>query len=288
MDYLPGNSLYDRPMSAIPLSIGTSLAFESVFMPQQAPYDPARQIPNKVSLTEYQSCWINLTTMIRNLASSVKTELFTQVSVAELVQVIMEEVDVLETLFKIEGKELCRPVFYHSTYAHLLRQHKLGLSFREPSSEKQKFYALRVDAILTQLHRQSDQFVKLTDTPTPKSRDRALIFTHQPYDLCDYERFERLDLLESNTGVLKPRARWNTKYAPMSNQDFSHLPFFRKLLYVFGDRYLIKPSASPLRQQILKTSIERNWTPMTTLSKIRLDLSLDVRDPYLLSVFESL
>ena len=74
----------------------------------------------------------------------------------------------------------------------------------------------------------------------------------------------------------------------MSGKVFTHLPFTRKLLLIFGDKYLIKPYPPVLRNQILETSIQRKWTPVTTDEKISLDLSLDIRDPYMLTVINNL
>jgi len=54
-NYTAGATLASRTVSAFPISIGTSLAFESVFFPRQPSYDPERQIPNRVEVTQYQS-----------------------------------------------------------------------------------------------------------------------------------------------------------------------------------------------------------------------------------------
>lgn len=288
LDYSLGLSLSERTTSAFPVSIGTSLALESLFSPQKEPYDPQRVIPNQVNPQEYQSFWVNVTTLFRNLSSAVSKESFLRASVSELTATIEEEIDVIQTLFQTEAQNLCKPIFYYSTYKKLKSQNTPGLSFREPSTEQQKFYHHQLENTLKLLERHSDTVKVFDGSVIPDYKDRSMILTHQPYDLVRFKSFEKLDLLESNTGVLKPRALWNSKYNPMSGKSFTHLPFTRKLLLIFGDKYLIKPYPPVLRNQILETSINRKWSVMTTDDKINLDLSLDVKDPYMAAVIKSL
>ena len=94
-----------------------------------------------------------------------------------------------------------------------------------------------------------------------------------PYDLLSHKRFHQLDLLESNTGKLKKKHAWNSKYYPVGKADMSHLPFMKMLLMVFGDRPLIHPSIFKLRDSILQTSVKRGWTPVTTRDKVILKAS---------------
>lgn len=287
-DYLVGNTLTERAMSGFPVSIGTALALESIFPPSQPPYDPDRSIPTKVDLSLYNSFWINLTTLFRNLSSAVSKEAFLQASVEQLVETLFEEMEVIENLFKHEWGDGCEVIFFESDYNLLLRSTKLGLSFRVPSTDGQRFYQSRLIETMRWLNKHTDSIISLHDIVSPPHHESALMLTHQPYDLTAYTRFERLDLLESNTGVLKPRALWSTKYNPMSGVSFTNIPFHKKLLFVFGDRVLIKPGPLPLRKQILETAQTRNWHALTSLDKVRLDVSLDIRDPYMVAVFNSL
>lgn len=286
--YLSGQTLSERATSGFPLSIGTSLALESLFPPTQAVYDPDRKIPNHVNVGQYNSCWINVSTLFRNLHSAVTKEVFAAATVDQLGETLLEEMEVIDNLFKIDLKGGCVPIFYYSDYRDLLRSTRAGLSFRVPSTDGQRTYQTLLVQTLKFLDKHTDEVQHLHDTVRPKTHETALMLTHQPYDLTAFDRFQRLDLLESNTGILKPRALWHTKYNPMSGADFSRLPFLKKLLFIFGDRVLIKPGPLTMRNQILETAKARNWNAMTTNDKVRVDLSLDVRDPYFLSVFNSL
>lgn len=288
LDYTPGLTLSERAVSGFPLSVGTSLAFESVFTAQQTPYDPKREIPSQVELSNYDSCWVNITTLFRNLSGAVEKEVFTRSSASALAATLEEEMGVIQNLFQIEGQNLVQPVFYYSTYSHLLKKNVPSLKFRLPHTELQKFYADKLESTLKLINSHTDQIRELKDTLEPPRRERAFVLTHQPYDLVGWHHFNHLDLLESNTGILKPRAMWNTKYYPMPGESMAHLPFTKKLLLIFGDRVLIHPSLSPLRKQIIRTSIDRNWTPMTTEAKIKMDLGFDVRDPYMMAIINAL
>ena len=287
-EYTPGLTLSGRAVSGFPLSVGTSLAFESVFSPQQKPYDPTRPIPNHVNLADYDSCWVNITTLFRNLSTAVEKDVFTGSPAEALAATLEEEIGVIQNLFMIEGRGLVVPRFYYSTYEKLLSRKTTGLAFRLPHTPIQEFYDKQLHATLRLMEKHTDSIIAFKDSLEPMKRERAFVLTHQPYDLINFRSFERLDLLESNTGLLKPRAMWNTKYYPIPGESMVHLPFTKKLLLALGDKVLIRPGPLPLRKQILKTSVDRHWTPMTTKDKIMMDLGLDIRDPYTMAVINGL
>lgn len=286
--YIAGTTLHERAVSAFPLSIGTSLAFESAFPGRQKPYDPDRKIPEPFDPMQYQTCWINLTTLFRNLVSAIDKDAFLKAFPGQLANTLMEEVLIIESLFENEGRGVCQPVYYYSTYEDLKKKQVPGLAFREPSTDNMRQYEAKLLDTIKYIEKQTDSIIRFKDAIMPKQREKAFVLTHQPYDLVNFAQFEQLDLLESNTGVLKPRARWNSKYAAMSGESFVHLPFFRKILLVMGDRVLIKPFPPKVRKEILECSIKRNWTPMTTLEKCLFDLDLDIRDPYTMASIKAL
>jgi hypothetical protein len=115
-----------------------------------------------------------------------------------------------------------------------------------------------------------------------------MIITHYPYDLLSHTKFSALDLLESNTGKLKSRYQWSSKYYPVGDVDMKVLPFTRKLLLVFGDRILIQPFDMKLRRLILEIADKRKWTSLTTDAKIMQDFELDIREPFVLQFMKKL
>lgn len=287
-DFVAGTSLHERAMSGFPLSIGTALAMETVFTPTQQVYDPQRPLPPKLELSQYQTAWINVTTLFRNLVSSVEKDVFIKAKPDEFAAVLEDEMAVIMGLFQTEGGGVCQPKFYASDYQDLLTRNTHGLGFRLPHTEAQKFTHVRLEQTLKLLDKRSDQLYRWHGALETKHHETAFVLTHQPYDLTSYSKFSELVLLESNTGMVKPRSRWNSKYYPLPNDSMAHLPFHQKLLLALGDKVLIKPMPMVLRKQILTTSLNRHWTPATTLDKVKLDLSLDITDPYMAAVWKAL
>ena len=273
------NPLFNREISAFPISIGTSMAFESVFTGRLPSYDPNRTIPNQVILSNYNTCFINISTLYRNILGAVSKDVKLEANENDFAAVIEQEMEIIESLFKVEGGGTTTPIFYTMSYD------------RAVSKASSKIVDLRQDRTDLQKHEKAilvKTVDKLKNVPNiEKYKDyikapastRALIVTHVPYDLLSHEKFGRLDLLESHTGKLKPRYKWSSKYYPLGERDMSHLPFLEKLLLIFGDKVLIQPALTKIRQQVYEVSIKRGWTSMTTKAKVTMDLSLDIPEP---------
>lgn len=273
----PGSSLYDRLTSSFPISLPTSLALESVFNPRQPKYDPDRLIPQHIDVQKYQGFYFNLLTLFRNLTSSVDKNVFLTARVDDLVMVMMSELEVIASLCQVEGAGQITPYFYNCTYASLKKLDSRVI-IREEHTEKQKVFKDKYLSVVKELIKHYD--IQLTDTALQVKAPKALIMTHIPYDLLNYKAFKQLDLLESNTGKLKPRPLWNTKYYPLVNQDMSHLPFHKALLLLFGDKALIHPSPIALRRLLMEVSVQGKWTVATTREKLLFDVELYVKDHY--------
>lgn len=261
--------LYTRQTSAFPLSIGTSLALESVFPGRQPAYDTARKIPQVVSLSQYDECWINLETLLRNIEGSVKRPRFMECTPQHVAEILNTEIEIIESLFQVEGAGVCQPVFYVSSFKSLRARRAGKVLFRESATTIQKEYDLKVDKVLKLLNKQTDKIRMLDSDLRSPQKTSALILSHYPYDLTSYEYFRKLDLLESHTGILKERPRWNSKYAPVGKESLEHLPFLEHLLLIFGDRHLIEPQSFKTRTRVLEISVKDKWTPYTRLDKIK-------------------
>lgn len=288
LDYLPGQTLSERAVSAFPVSIGTSLALESIFEGQLKPYDPERIIPNRIDILQYQEIWINIATLFRNLVGAISKEAFLGASSSILASTLEEEVEVISNLFQNEGKGFCRPIFYHSDYSRIKSKKLPAVNFREPSSEAQQYYHLRLKDTFRLMDEHTDSIRRFHDAIEANGSVRAIALTHCPYDLVNYRQFRDLALLESNTGLLKPRSQWNSKYYPVPGMSMIQLPFHKKLLLIMGDKVLLKPGPLSLRKQIIETSIKHHWSPLTTMDKVNLDLNVDVKDPYTAAILNSL
>jgi len=94
--------------------------------------------------------------------------------------------------------------------------------------------------------------------------DKTLITTsflldNQIYGICD--------LLESHTGVLKSKYKWNTKYHPVGKQDLSHLPYNKYIHKILGDKTYVIPTKLSERTALLELSAK--WNIRTTDTRVK-------------------
>jgi hypothetical protein len=273
------NPLFNRDISAFPLSIGTSLAFESVFTGRLPAFDPERTIPNKVILSSYDSCYINIATLYRNIAGAVDKEVKLQSNENHYAEVVEQEMDIIQSLFKVEGGGTTTPIFYTMTYDKAVSKAKSKIvDLRQDRTDLQKHERAILVKTIEKL-KQIPSIEKYKDYLKTSISTKALIMTHVPFDLLSHQKMGKLDLLESHTGKLKPRYEWGSKFYPLGDRDMSHLPFIEKLLLIFGDKVLIQPALTKIRQQVYDVSIKRGWTSMTTKAKVVMDLSTDIPEP---------
>lgn len=292
MQSTSGITISNRIVSGFPLSIATSQAFESIFPMTQVPYDKERKIPEMIDIAGYDAFYININTLFRNFVSACDKDTWIAAHPEDVIATIEEEMETIETLFDMNGAPM-RPRFYYSEYKGLEKDAAGSTvvkipSLRLPSTENQRYYEDTRKKLIYILEEHTDSVLKLKDELIPERYERAIIITHQPYDLTRYDRFATLDLLESNTGILKPRQRWNTKYAAFGMNDLSLLPFNKKLLYCFGDKVQIKPANQKLRQIVLDTAKSKNWHPMTTLEKVNLDMTVSTVDPFVIATWKAI
>lgn len=287
---MDGNYISRRIVGGLPLSIGTSLAFESIFSPTQKPYDPDRPLPPKVNLEDYEGCWINLQTLFRNLTGSMEKTEILSTPVQDFATTLLAEIDALNTLFSQENKP-CRVKFYLPQYDGIHHDIKRGkyqeARLRVDVTDNAKHYRDMETKTLKALNQMTDEIVSFKDGFDREKDKRVLLVSHQPYDLIHFDRFQTLDLLESHTGLLKTRKQWNSKYYRIGTKPMDHLPFFFPLLMIFGDKTMFHPLPMNLRQVVYDISIGRDWTPLTTKDRIKHCFEIDIRDPLLSAVLRS-
>lgn len=291
--FMSGTSLDDRLVSSFPLSLPTAACFESLFPPRIDPYDAERQIPQKVNIFDYPAMYINVFTLFRNLVNVVPKETFLNTHPRELAGVLSFEIEVIDSLLANEGQEACKAHYYVCTYDKLYTgKVSTYIKTRADATDWQhnfKAKFVQTVKILNQLRSALGEGITQFDIDIkPKQKTNALMITHVPYDLLSYKNFSQLDLLESHTGVLKSKHKWNTKYYPVGDEDLNMLPFTKKLLAIFGDKILIRPMDMKLRRLILATAKNRSWLPTTTEDKISYDLNLDIKEPFVLDVIRGL
>lgn len=264
----------NRAISNYPVSIGTSVILESLFM------------DNKVRLDHYSSIYFNLSTLLRNISQATKPVLFNTHRAVVIAEVLLNEINVIKDVILTQSNDSIKPYFYfNSTTVDVSLVNKI----RQAKTLFQMDFLDRVKQTIEYLvylgyFEGKEGFMMLKPRAIidpgsikPHRGDlikKALICSHLPRDLLSYVNFKTLDLLESNTGRLRTRREWNSKYVKISNKILTNLPFNIFLLIIFGDKVLIKPEPLDIRKRILEISMKHRWTPSTEMTKIRVSLDL--------------
>ena len=271
-----------RTTGAIPISIGTSLALESLFIGTDAPYDPKRIIPNKIKVSDYDTLYINSSTLVRNILSSVggadvKKKLL---NYPELILFDLEQEMEIITELATEQAPNLNVVFYHTIFNEINRANFNVGGFKLIKKELTGLQALNQEFTLSALNKlnQPSNYKVYKDVLMEtnirfNSGRKSLIITHDILELHDAKKIT-FDLLESYTGVLKNHRTMYTKFPKIAKADLSAIPINMLTLILFGDNHRLKPYGMKIRKKILEISEDKKWTPLTTLEKIKVNLSV--------------
>lgn len=250
--------LENRAMSGFPVSIGTGLALETVFDPIQDVYDESREVPDKVDINNYNLFIINISTLLRNILSSISSKDIESLKFKEVYDTLLEEIDFLSNF--LDNLNVNKE-FYVNRYKFIQNKYNKE-KFRNPTTAKQMFISNLIEKCLDRIIKEDevseyDSFIK------NKKEYNALIFTHIPFDLLSYTHFMNLELLESHTGIVKTRKNWNSKYYPIPKKDMSILPFFEYLLVTFGDHVMFHPDKLEKRLEVYEHIVKLRLHPLS-------------------------
>ena len=250
--------LQNRTVSGFPISIGTSLALETIFDPIQPVYDETRVVPNKVDVTTYSLYLFNISTLLRNLLGALpeSSDVYT-LNNKDILETLQEEIEWLTYFFTNNNLNI---KFYIHNYNYPKTYYKDKL--RVPTTEKQLKVVSIFDYCLNKLFTNKSISAFSKDIHYDK-KDSVLILTHVPWDLLSYSNFVKFDLLESHTGVVKTRKDWYTKYYKLpGDRDMSFLPFIEYLLVLFGDHVMFKPDKLEKRLEVYEMLKKKNVHPL--------------------------
>lgn len=260
--------LDSRTMSAFPLSIGTALAFESLMPGKLPPYDPERPIPNTISLSDYNALWINVETLIRNIYGAADAKVIGNVMDAEGLNCLIQETDTIVDLVRENTGGKTSVIFYINEREGLKTKHPFAI-LREAKTPKQMQAAERTERICKgylKFFKDKPWVQHFKREIKVNGKQSALMMTHQVYDLLFEKNFERLDLLESHTGVLKAKDKWHTKLN--KGQDMPQMPFNSCSLQVFGDHTVFFAQKPNIQQALLELSTTHKWHAATTKERL--------------------
>lgn len=274
-----------REMGQFPLSIPTSLALEGAIG-----IYPEKETHINV-LPDYDELWINLRTLFRNLMGSMKSEEAAAVTPTPVAEALMSEIEHLESIIKERSANRIHLVFYVSNYKGLESKYPRAY-IRKDSTPKQlvrtEIQKKAIGHLLELLKEQGGHDVRVFEQKLKTAKPtKALIITHFAYDLFVYPQFSQLDLLESHTGVIKPKSQWYTKY--VDGKTLPMIPFREDLVQIFGDAETFAPWPIKHRRQLIELAEKHHWTQLTTKALIDYNLTLlHKTDPYLADVVKSM
>lgn len=268
------SALAARTMSSWPLSIGTALAFETLHVGPNPVYDPDRQIPKGADITRFDSFWINLKTLYRNMLGSVPSQSQESIMAGECLYALEYEVETIREIITTISRGAITPTFYSTDYQGLAKEHPYA-NIRVHTTPKQLAYHAQETAVMQEFHKrhaanEGVHFLKRRIVPTTPTT--GLILTHSAYDLTNSKYFSDLSLLESHTGIVKNKSQWYTKFHAM--KDEASIPMTTTMLQVFGDPILFSPFPIAQRKEVIAAAHERHWSAITTKARIRLTFDL--------------
>lgn len=270
--------IIERDVGQIPVSIGTSLAFEGLLgiHPNQ-PKQPT-------NVKTIQTIWVNLRTLARNLFQAVPTEKALDLDYSNSVAVLLNETNVIPVALAQHG--YTGKVRYYLASKDSVKWSFPKANYKEIKAPKQiafdMFERFVCIELLEQLKAAKIDVLEIDQKPKSGEGIVALL-THYPHELLWKPQFSRLLLLESHTGKLKTYNTWYTKLNGIKENEFP-MPFTEFTLQVFGDGELIAPQQPrSLLVELKELSKNKKWTGITTPDKLYHDVmssSKELRELY--------
>lgn len=279
--------LSSRTTSAFPVSVGTSLALESVFVSDSPSIDPDRQIPQKIEITDYNELWINLHTLFRNAFGSLTREGSSQVLPREMVQIMEDEMEMISSIASQQSNYLVNTIFYLSQYRGHERKYPHARLRKLTTDNQKNYYTLLMASVnaLVDRHKLDKSMRYFDDSLKNDNKPKALLLSHMAYDLLSVKNFQVLNLLESHTGVLRTPASWYTKY--YDGKNLPPMPFSKVLMQVFGDKETFSVMDLKLKREMIELAKSCRWTPATTVDKLKNDIH-KLTNPYYVTILKSM
>lgn len=277
--------MVDRVISTHNLSIGTSIAIESIVKGSLPEYESDKPKAAMIDTSPYDSVWINVTTLYRNYYGAVDKFIKDNISPSEIAQDIKQEIEYIKDL--LSQKNL-KTIFYFCQYDRLANKHPKA-RLKTNITKAQIFNHELMLSTLSSLIRISPDIKIFKNELKCETKDNALIITHYAIDLLAEKTFGRLDLLESHTGVLKTKALWYTKLH--SDKKNANIPLNRFTIQVFGDGQLFLPAERRLVDAVVETANKYEWNYLSTNERLFITLTLmpdklilaDLKELYMLN-----
>lgn len=254
-----------REIGNLPLSVGTSLAIE-LFTDRKDPDNPDRVLakPNPP-----EQLWVNLRTLFRNLYNAIEPDLRKKALVEHFTPTLITEMEQIREIVSERSLGRTTAVFYHCSYTDLLQRFPKAVH-KPINTELQKMYFALEQATCSDVVEKLGKSFGIKEFTSKIRGDHreTWLMTHIPVDLLSTDSFAKITLLESHTAKLKTKLDWNSKLT--SSDKNVNLPFCAFTMQVFGDGgVFFSPMPLKIKREVLEISVKYNWTPATSLDKIR-------------------
>lgn len=236
-----------------PISIGTALPIETLSSSDET--------------YSGRMVFVNIATVVRNYHGSYPHDQMPDGRIYN--KLLLDEIETIEGIISIlKGRP--QVVFYLTNCNSLKRTlplAKLKKAKTELQVANNKLFLETLNFVTNNVKNiiQFDSLIKGEDS-------KALMLTHYPLNLLSKPYFRDLQLLESHTGKIRKRIEWIHKLT--SNESYVNIPFNILTIQVLGDKNKQFESAGvKIVKPFAELSLQNNWTPLTTMDKVRHDLS---------------
>lgn len=274
--------LAQREMGQFPISIATSLALEGAAgILEEAPVSPAPIVSYSP-----KEIWFNLRTLFRNLYGSVERSVRDNITAGPAYDTLLNELEAIVSAVGTISNHKAKPVLYYSTLNSMVREFPYA-KLKEAKTDLQKQYAFIEREVCVAIVKElGEETVRVFDVHLKGNHPTAFMVTHTPVDLLSDRFFQRLWLLESHTGAVKPKTQWSTKLT--GSKGYEKIPFNRFTLQIFGDdsTYFYSQSIK-YKRFLIDLAEKKHWHSNTTKSKILHDIER-AREPIMLQIARDL
>jgi len=254
--------MLDITRSHLYLSIGTGLALGR--LAHETKHDTEAYIEqdgNASTVAPYTDTvdvlYINVRTLVRNLMSAaegVSIELLVK-SKLELKDLLISEITYIDNLF--EDKKVVFYMFDYSTPYKSFNRHV----FTKPTKNEARLVLIEEVCNMVDY---SSLNINMLDN-TYKTQETCMLFTHEPLDLLNSQRYPSTTSIASYTGNVETRTMFHKHYTG-KQAELARLPYLEFLVHIIGVRGLV--GNRKLKKSLLNLAVSNNWNPSSRWVRI--------------------
>lgn len=278
------NTLAERELGNIPVSIATALAIDGLYNR----HPDLKPLP-KLPASKAKIIYLNARTLFRNIHGAIgDSDKAMAVNAKDYAASLLQEVDELKSALAQEEHPL-EVVLYLPSYKSIARYMGNG-ELKPLNTDRQKAYNTLENNTLQRIvdmykDVENKPFLEVDMDIKVETYQHIFILTHLPVDLLNVVNAADVYLVESHTGRVKSQDLWYTKFA---SERSPNIPFNKATLLFFGDSGgFFKPQNVKSRRRLIDIGTTRKWNAHTTPSRMLLGVELS-SEPILLQTLRTL